>query len=54
MHTARLFVRLVFCFVFFSQEDFSVPVVKTDYTARAGTLYQEAETTGFYRRSAEF
>ena len=85
MHTKRLFVRLVFCFVFFSflwcplclgaqtdipeqnppenfyaytlenglelyvQEDFSVPVVKTDYTARAGTSYQEPETTGFYR-----
>lgn len=31
------------------QEDFSVPVVKTDYTARAGTSYQEPETTGFYR-----
>ena len=31
------------------QEDFSVPVVKTDYTARAGTSYREPETTGFYR-----
>ncbi|WP_428769783.1 insulinase family protein [Treponema sp. HNW] len=31
------------------QEDFSVPVVKIAYTARAGISYQEQETTGFYR-----